>query len=515
MIPAACVLGLALLAPALPARADPVQVVVSGQDAGSVDAYRLGETLFLNAQQIGSAYGSRVYWYPVAGRIQMSLRGRQMRFMVGSAEVRMEAGAARLSHPVVVRASQAFIPLDFFLSREFAAWSGTDTQFNAQTRLLSVDRRATVGPLRWFSYKDSTRVELELAPGLGYAVDRHGRSGLDVTVSLGQIDTSETIAVGDGALGALQLRQEPRLARLSIRLEPGAASWETREDSGPRRLVVIIHRSAAAPAKGKAGEVSDSVDGGSVSTSVPVVAADTTASPGASERPSRRRIVVDAGHGGKDSGATGRRRTQEKDINLLAAKELARLLKEEGAFDVLLIRDDDIFVPLDERSGRANEYQADLFISLHCNAASSRSENGFEIYFLSERASDPESQRVADAENAVLQLEGKSPDEQEATELLHAMAKTEFMNDASELAGLMAKDISKRAGPADRGVKQAAFYVLRGTNAPAVLVEMGFLTNAKDEARLQSKRFRRKLVEGIYAGVLDFAQRRHWDMGQK
>ena len=104
----------------------------------------------------------------------------------------------------------------------------------------------------------------------------------------------------------------------------------------------------------------------------------------------KRRIVIDAGHGGKDSGAVGRRGTYEKDINLAAALELAKLLRQEEAFDVLLTRTDDTFVPLGDRSRMANEFNADLFISLHCNASTNKRESGFEVYFLSEQASDPE-----------------------------------------------------------------------------------------------------------------------------
>jgi N-acetylmuramoyl-L-alanine amidase len=147
---------------------------------------------------------------------------------------------------------------------------------------------------------------------------------------------------------------------------------------------------------------------------------------------------------------------------------------------------------------------------LHCNAAGSHSERGFEIYFMSEKASDPESQRVADVENAVLAMEGKSAEHETAANLLQAMAKTEFINDSSELAGLMAKELPHHVDLVNRGVKQAAFYVLRGTESPAVLVEMGFLTHPPDESRLNSKGFRKKLLTALFKGIMDFAQRHHW-----
>jgi N-acetylmuramoyl-L-alanine amidase len=224
----------------------------------------------------------------------------------------------------------------------------------------------------------------------------------------------------------------------------------------------------------------------------------------------KKRILIDPGHGGKDPGATGGRGTEEKDINLLAAKQLAKLLTEEGVFDVRLTRTDDTFIPLSERSRMANDWPADLFVSLHCNASKTSRDEGFEVYFESEHATDPQAEQLADFENSSLQLEGKSSDDTAAQLLLGELSKTEYINSASQLAALMARDIAQRVSIGDRGVKQAGFYVLRGTHAPAVLFEMAYVTNPKDEVRLQSARFRRKLVDGVYAGILDYAKRQGW-----
>ena len=224
----------------------------------------------------------------------------------------------------------------------------------------------------------------------------------------------------------------------------------------------------------------------------------------------KRKIVIDAGHGGKDPGATGRGGTLEKDVNLLAAQELARLLKQEGTFEVMLTRADDVFVPLADRSRLANEFGASLFISLHCNASTNKRENGFEVYFLSEKASDPEAQRLADIENSVVELEGKSAQDAQADLILGELSKTENINAASEWAALLARALSKRTDISPRGVKQAGFYVLRGTHAPAVLFEMAFVTNKSDEAKLESRKYRRRIIDGIYAGILDFAKREGW-----
>ena len=109
-------------------------------------------------------------------------------------------------------------------------------------------------------------------------------------------------------------------------------------------------------------------------------------------------------------------------------------------------------------------------------------------------------------ENSVLELEGKSVEEEEAEIILRAMSRTEFMNEAARFAAVLGKNLGKRLDVPDRGVKQAGFYVLRGTDAPAVLLEMAYLSHRKDEARLGSKSFRKKFVEGVYRGIMEFVK---------
>ena len=103
--------------------------------------------------------------------------------------------------------------------------------------------------------------------------------------------------------------------------------------------------------------------------------------------------------------------------------------------------------------------------------------------------------------------------EDAATAVLYALAKTEFINEAAELAGIVALSVGKRVDIPNRGVKQADFYVLRGANMPAMLIEMGYLTNARDEAKLQSEKYRSKMIEGICAGIISYAERKGWRAG--
>jgi len=216
------------------------------------------------------------------------------------------------------------------------------------------------------------------------------------------------------------------------------------------------------------------------------------------------RVVIDPGHGGKDSGAIGVRRLEEKNINLLAARQLAAIFRKNNKFDVIMTRDSDVFIPLSGRSAIANNDDADIFISLHCNSAPDTSRDDFEIYSMSDHATDPEAERLAEYENSVVKLEGKPSQETQAQLLLDEMGETEFYNDGAKLAAFVEREADKRFPKLDGGARKADFYVLRGTHAPAILVEMDYINNRRGARRLASRSFRKKFLTCIYKGVVDY-----------
>jgi N-acetylmuramoyl-L-alanine amidase len=493
-----------------PARAaETVAVVVSGRALKPVPSYTASGERYLDAKRVGEIYGGQVYWYPVSGRVQLSLRGRTLQFIVDSTKAAAGEETLVLSAPVIVRASQAFIPLSLLRSDAFARWSGFDARWDATARTLQVERRTTAGPAHAFSYKGRTRVVVELGPGVAHEVSARGADALDVVVPFGVVEGDDRVDVDDGVVASYSIRQEPRAARVTVRFASPGERWSAAELSDPRRLVVDVYAPGAAAEAPVPAPVVTASPGATVSSA----AATAAAAPAPIEEPAkprRRVVVVDAGHGGKDPGATGTRGTKEKDITLLAALELARVLRERGDFDVVLTRSDDTFVPLSDRSKKANDLDADLFVSLHCNSAFSHKEHGFEVYSVSETASDPEAERLAAVENSALELEGKNPQDETAKGILLAMTKTEMINESAPFAALVERAIGKRVDVPDRGQKQAGFYVLRGTHAPAILVEMAFVSYPKDEAELGSRRFRRKMVEGVAAGIGDYARKKGW-----
>jgi len=218
-------------------------------------------------------------------------------------------------------------------------------------------------------------------------------------------------------------------------------------------------------------------------------------------------IVIDPGHGGKDPGAIGPNGTKEKDLVLKMAHRLAKELHKNLRARVILTRYHDVFLPLDERTAIANREKADLFISIHCNAALKRRTRGFEIYFLSDEASDEEAQAVANMENSVIALEEKKEKGTELSSILWSLAMNQFMDESYQLCSLISLEVDNKLKIRNnRGVKQAGFRVLRGAKMPAILVEAGFISNRPEERKLTSGKFHNELVECIFAGVKKYKE---------
>ncbi|MBI4679004.1 MAG: N-acetylmuramoyl-L-alanine amidase [Elusimicrobia bacterium] len=485
-------------------RAGTIEVVLDGRYKGAVGDYRVGKTAYLDARDLGAVYGAQVYWYPVSGRLRLSLRGRPLELMVGSDAATLDGRRIPLGEVVVLRGSEAFVPASLLSSKEFVSWAGLRADLDGNTGVLSVEKVSSVGPMRWSSHERHTRLVVELEEGLAYKGSDRGLGGMDIVVPRGVAGGEKSERIEDGRVESVGLAQESGLARFSVKFAAAGLKWKLREIADPRRLVVDVYSGSEGPAL----EAPKGTRPPEVSTGTQVLASAPGVEPRSAAGEARRkfRVVIDAGHGGKDSGAVGRKGTREKDAALAVARALARRLEEDDGISVLMTRGEDYFVPLSERSEAANEFQADLFVSIHCNSSPKKADSGFEVYFLSENASDPEARRLAELENSVLELEGKSVEEEEAAIILRAMTRTEFINDAARFAAVLSKRLEKTVDVANRGVKQAAFYVLRGTDAPAVLVEIAYLSHRKEEAKLNSKSFRKKVVEGLYRGIVDYAK---------
>ena len=220
-----------------------------------------------------------------------------------------------------------------------------------------------------------------------------------------------------------------------------------------------------------------------------------------------RRVIIDPGHGGHDTGAIGKSGTREKDVTLAISLKLAAELKERG-LEVILTRDDDRYVRLESRAQFANDSRGDLFISVHCNSAPNAKLHGVETYTLN-ISSDRYSIRLAARENASTE-KGIS----DLQFILADLATKANTGESTRLASLVQKSLVSQlsqdySGIKDLGTKEALFYVLLGVKMPAILVETSFLSHAEEEARLGSEEYQDAVAQAIAQGVEDFLGDRH------
>ena len=313
-----------------------------------------------------------------------------------------------------------------------------------------------------------------------------------------------------------------------VRFEVGRLEAEAGAKTGPRLFVDLrgahYQGKASLDAEGLLQRVR-AVEGGEGTRVVLDLAADAehrifyvpepfrlvidVAKVGAGTRPSRdvRRVVLDPGHGGHDPGATGPTGLREKDVALDIAHRAAPLIARELGISTLLTRDTDVYVPLEERTARANGFGADLFISIHCNATERSGGSGVMTFVLDD-SKDQLAERIAALEN--------SASAEATSELLRALGQSgDRTNDArsNEFAGLLQRAAIASLRPSypdvpDGGVKRAGFFVLAGARMPAVLFETSFISSARDETRFNTGDFRQKLADAIVNAVRAFREGR-------
>jgi len=222
-----------------------------------------------------------------------------------------------------------------------------------------------------------------------------------------------------------------------------------------------------------------------------------------------RRLVLDPGHGGFDSGAVGLGKLQEKDVTLDLAKRTAGILERQKApFELFMTRTDDYYIPLSARTTTANQYNADLFVSFHINANANRQPNGLDTYFCSEKASSKEALRVAEFENSVIKFDKKELVQKgyvNIEDMLFRYERRRYWEAGGKIAGIVQKNMAARVSMKNRGVHSANFYVLRRAKMPSILLETGFISNPEQEALLTQDAYRENLAVSIAASLSQLA----------
>ena len=392
--------------------------------------------------------------------------------------------------PIATQAG-LWVPLDA-LEKSFGDLLGVDLRWRDRERVLEVaNRRAReVGlDVQVVHIQGVTTVVLQFDHAPSYQVATHG-SVVEITL---QSDR-------------LRLEREPRPPRQSLL---------DRIEADERRIRLFLAAGAAAAEPYVLGSAPGQASGRGlrlvldISRSLPPREAGVLepalpdVDPGY-DPPGLRTIIIDPGHGGSEQGAIGPAGTEEKELTLILAKALKRKLEEKLAVQVVLTRSEDADLPLDTRTALANQTKGDLFISIHLNASPASAAHGAETYFLALEASDERALAAAEVENRGGPAPGAATSEAGLQLLLWDLAQSQHLAASQRLASLIQEELNRALGLANRGVRQAPFAVLMGATMPAVLVELGFITNPSEEARLLDPAYRANLLDAVVRAVIRF-----------
>ena len=390
-----------------------------------------------------------------------------------------------------------------------------------------VTGEGVITDIRYHTYPEFTRVVLDLDAPVeakpGFVKGDSPRIFIDISPGkLGAL--SQPVALEDGRIEKVRVGQfRDDVTRVVLDLS-SSQPYQVFTLSDPFRVIVDVTGPKAEPAQqddsspltaaapvvkaSPAKEVvaADDEDGvmdeeglATVITTRPEADENNVAVP-ESTRGRKIRIVVDPGHGGKDPGAIGPRGVMEKDVTLALAKSLATELKKSFPCEVILTRDRDVFIPLDERTLIANRLDADLFVSLHANANRSRTPYGVETYYLNFSKNDDVIEVVARENGTSLQKVGDLD-----MILLDLMANSKINESsrlAAEIQGALVDGLSRKYSYIkDLGVRQGPFHVLWNATMPSVLVEVAFISNRREEKRLVDRDFQKHSAVAISQGV--------------
>ncbi|HEY7216668.1 MAG TPA: N-acetylmuramoyl-L-alanine amidase, partial [Thermoanaerobaculia bacterium] len=423
----------------------------------------------------------------LGGKVTSDETGESVTLRIGEKDVVIGPGNAiitvgdaiySLSQPPAPGDGGLQVPADF-LRRTFGELLGYTVEWHPETNRLTIARRGSREMAVSYDVvhlQGMTTVVLQFSEEPRYQLDRPQPELILVRMLADRLTPPvPPKAVQDPLVQGVTV--EPQ--QLRIQLAPGAQA-ESYILQNPFRLVFDVHETSA-------------------------VETPTTPLRPPTGAPGVHTIVIDPGHGGSETGAISPNGVPEKELTLQLARELEAKLAQRLAVRVVLTRYEDATLQLDTRTAIANQNKADLFISIHLNSSLGSGAYGTETYFLSPQATDPRAARAAAAENAgaggSAATAGDAAAQQDLELILWDLAQAHHMAESQRFANMIQGELNQTLQLKDRGVKQAPFRVLMGATMPAVLVELGFLSNPEEEKKLQDSAYRDQLVDALARAV--------------
>lgn len=464
--------------------------VVSREGRRPLAARMVNRQEMFSVDELAKLFGLSVKEDTIAGGLTITARGGSI-LLSPDQEIASVAGRlVSLPAPPARDGTTWFVPVDF-VSRALAPVAGTPIELRKPSRLILVgDIRIPRVAGQIEALGAMARITFDVAPATEHAVTQDG-ARLLLRFEADSLDASLPSTSPAPEL-VRAVRPEGNNA-IAVDLGPAYASFRASDTPGARgevRITIeVISKTSESPA-----------------TPSPTPPTEPPPLLDLAPAGALRTVVVDAGHGGADEGARGPSGALEKTVTLSVARRLKALLEARLGVRVIMTRDGDTSVGLDERAAVANNNKADLFISLHANASVRPSASGAEVFYLSLEEYGDEAQRAVSAPREALPVFGGGTRDIEVVPW--GLAQARHIERSGAFAGLLEAALRARVSMSPRALMQAPLRVLVGANMPAVLIEMGFMTNPEQEAQLQTDAHQSALVQAIVDAVIGFRDRR-------
>ena len=439
--------------------------------------------IYISAKDLARSFTSKLYENTERKKLVLYIAGRKIKISGNSSYIMIDDKPYQMPQITRVESNDLYVPAEDFLGI-LKATILPGINFDSRKEFLDIDIiRFNITGIHIDVKSNGTIIRLTTKKpfserNISSFINKHGWYYL--TVAGAMVDTTTLNAgLSRGVVRRIESDQIGKTAQVAFKLGKEVISHEWYQSLDPNEIVITLRTPL-----GKVDEYIEDVK----------------------ERWRLDTVVLDAGHGGKDPGSQGKYGTKEKDVVLDITKRVGRLLEKNTGIKVVYTRDEDVFVPIIDRTKMANDTNGKLFVSVHANANKNRKIQGFETYLLRPGKSE-DAIEVASRENAVIKLEEKTGQYDNLTGenlIMATMAQSMFMKESEDLAAIIQMELDKRLNTPNRGVKQAGFYVLIGASMPNVLVEVGFISNPAEEKKLKQAVHKQRIAESIYEGIKHF-----------
>jgi len=467
---------------------DKVRVSMGG-GYDEIRAFSQEDVVYISLSELAEILGGTLSWETVGHRIDYSDAGFKFEFLLDAPFFRLNDSTFNMTYPAQLSEGQLCVPVLTFLpfldrvtSRQLT-WIARDREIKVESDYfnvtdISIQRKA-----------NGLLIEVYITKPLAYEIFITEGNWLNISIRDGLINSSRLLSRRSSTfMYNMKVHQiENNTGQVSMRLRRAISNIHHEIKYNPTRIQITI------------ADADFELD----TTAKPVLGPDDKIDV----------IVVDAGHGGQDYGAIGSDGTREKDVVLEIAKRLAKLIRKDKQFKVVMTRDRDKTVSLEDRAKIANDAGADLFVSIHANASPKKHVRGWNVFFLAPALNDS-ARSVEQLENSyflresysgtVADPDGDSPYVDPVLSILNEMLLTEFQAESYDFAQMCDRELRKRLKTPARGIDQAGFFVLNKVFTPSVLIEAAFISNPQEEKELRSGAYQDDIAEGLYQAIKRF-----------